>query len=217
MHPAKAYGIAALLLLGLFSAPVTAPVLGQSEKAQSDQTQAYRGQTYREIMQRRPDLFDPRTGYRIARHRAPSPVDIPPPARPVTAREVQELIGRGAILLDVFSALQSPYDALNGRWLVAKARMSLPGATWLPQTGLGVLSDPLKRYLTSRLQDLSAGDVTRPIVVFCIADCWMSWNAAQRITKLGYRKVYWFRHGTDGWLDNGGKLTPVWPLPVLVD
>ena len=34
---------------------------------------------YRSIQDRRPDLFHPETGFRIARQRAPTPEDIPPP------------------------------------------------------------------------------------------------------------------------------------------
>lgn len=45
----------------------------------------------------------------------------------------------------------------------------------------------------------------------------MSWNAAQRIATLGYEQVYWYRLGTDGWLDYGWPLSPVEPVPVRVD
>jgi rhodanese-related sulfurtransferase len=27
----------------------------------------------------------------------------------------------------------------------------------------------------------------------------MSWNAAKRAASWGYRRVYWYRDGTDGW------------------
>lgn len=172
---------------------------------------------YAEIQARRPDLFDPATGYRVGRQRAPTPDDIPPPAQVVNADQVRALLAEGTIALDVYSASQSRFDELDGSWLVAKQRHSLPGATWLPETGRGVLEPAIQTYLESNLARLTEGDRTRPLLVFCIADCWMSWNAAQRIAAMGYETVYWFRHGTDGWLDIGEVLVPVDPVPVNVE
>lgn len=173
--------------------------------------------SYKDLQAARPDLFDPQTGYRISRHRAPTPDDIPPPAQVVTAREAKVLLDGGALALDVFGAAQSRYDELDGRWLVSKPRQSLPGALWLPETGAGAIESAILDYLTENLESATDGDMSRPIVVFCISDCWISWNAAQRIAALGYEKVYWFRDGTDGWLDAGGDLSVVEPVPVTVD
>ena len=36
-------------------------------------------------------------------------------------------------------------------------------------------------------------------MVYCQADCWMSWNAAKRILSYGYSNVAWYPDGTDGW------------------
>lgn len=164
----------------------------------------------------RPDLFDPATGFRIARQRAPVPDDIPPPAQLATPEKARALLQDGALALDVFAALQSRFDELDGTWLVGPPRLSLPGAVWLPEVGRGRLEPILQRYLQENLGRL-APDRKRPIVVFCVADCWMSWNAAQRIAGLGYARVYWFRLGTDGWLDLGETLEEVSPIPVTVD
>ena len=174
-------------------------------------------ESYQDIQAKRPDLFHPQTGYRIDRQRAPTPDDIPPPALHIDADKAAALLVQGALALDVFGASQSRFDELDGRWLVSKQRQSLPGAVWLPETGRGVLDETMSSYLSANLARLTGPDRTRPIIVFCVADCWMSWNAAQRIAKLGYKSVYWFRHGTDGWLDTGRKLTPVDPVPVNVD
>ncbi|MEL7469848.1 MAG: rhodanese-like domain-containing protein [Pseudomonadota bacterium] len=164
----------------------------------------------------RPDLFDPETGLRIARQRAPTPDDVPGAQRS-SASGVRGLMDAGAVLLDVGAALQSRYDELDGTWLVRDDHMSLPGAVWLPETGRGTLSPEKRHYLSSHLARLTAGDRGRDIVVFCIADCWMSWNAAQRISALGYRNVHWFREGIDGWLDAGWELEAATPVPVTVD
>ena len=163
---------------------------------------------------RDPHLFHEQTGFRIERQRAPTPDDIPPPAQFVDATGARAAIEAGAVAVDVFGAPQSRYDELDGTWLVRGPRDSLPGAVWLPEVGRGVLTDDMQGYLETNLARLTGGDVSRPLVIFCVADCWMSWNAAQRVADLGYREVLWFRLGTDGWLDEGWDLAPVEPVPV---
>jgi len=37
------------------------------------------------------------------------------------------------------------------------------------------------------------------IVMYCQADCWMSWNAAKRALSFGYSNIAWYPDGTDGW------------------
>lgn len=172
---------------------------------------------YQELVAKRPELFEPDTGLRIARQRAPTPDDIPGSAVPVSPEQARALLTAGALAIDVFGAAQSRYDELDGTWLVSTPRESLPGAIWLPETGRGTLTGEMQGYLASNLMRFTSGDKTRALLVFCVADCWMSWNAAQRIAGLGYENVYWFRLGTDGWLDIGGSLEVVDPVPVNVD
>lgn len=172
---------------------------------------------YRDHQTRSPDLFDPATGYRVGRHRAPTPDDIPSPAQKITPTEAVDLLAKGALALDVFGAAQSRFDELDGTWLVSKPRHSLPGAVWLPEVGRGQLSEQMRGYLAQNLVRLTKGNTDHPVMVFCVADCWMSWNAAQRIAALGYTSVFWFQLGTDGWLDIGGTLYQVDPVPVTVD
>jgi len=174
-------------------------------------------ESYLDIQKRRPELFHPETGLRVDRHRAPTPENIPPPSVFVGVEHVAKLLNENALPVDVFGALQSRYDELAGTWLVRGPRMSLPGAVWLPETGRGVLTTEMLDYLRSNINRRTKGDHRHPIIVFCVADCWMSWNAAQRISSFGYTNVYWFRHGTDDWLDSGRKLAPVLPVPVDVE
>ncbi len=60
---------------------------------------------------------------------------------------------------------------------------------------------------------LTHGDKARTIVTFCLADCWMSWNAAKRLHALGYTHVQWLSEGTDGWHDAGLPLVDATPEP----
>ena len=52
----------------------------------------------------------------------------------------------------------------------------------------------------------TAGDKAAPVVIFCKADCWMSWNAAKRAVAQGYTGVNWYPEGVDGWVMAGGDL-----------
>ncbi len=171
-------------------------------------------ETSAEAVARKPDLFHSETGYRIERQRAPTPEDVPCGQR-ISAKQVQTLAN--AVRIDVFGAAQSRYDELDGTWLVAEQRMSLPDAVWLPEVGRGTLSETMLQYFTDNLARLTEGDVSRPIIFFCVADCWMSWNATQRAATLGYTNLHWFREGTDGWLDEGYPLEPIEPVAVDVD
>ena len=69
-------------------------------------------------------------------------------------------------------------------------------------------------YFRSQLARLSGGDKLRPIVIFCVVDCWMSWSAVQRAYRYGYRNLYWYRDGTDIWSSKGLPLEAVQPVPL---
>lgn len=189
---------AAFLALALFAAPAAA-------------------ETFASLRAAHPDLFHPETGYRIAEQRAETPDDVPAPVRLVDVAEAAALLDEGAVAVDVFGAPEGRYDEIDGSWAVAGPRLSLPGATWLPEVGRGVLGNDLRRYLESNLERLTDGDRARPLVVFCVSDCWMSWNASQRIAALGYGEVSWFRGGVDGWRAAGRPLAPAMPVAVEVD
>ena len=36
-------------------------------------------------------------------------------------------------------------------------------------------------------------------MLYCHPQCWASWNAAKRAISYGYRKVYWYPDGIEGW------------------
>lgn len=173
--------------------------------------------SYKDLHAARPEMFDAASGYRIDRQRAPTPDDIPPPAQRANADKARQLIAEGAIAIDVLGAAQSRYDELDGTWLVSKRRLSLPGATWLPEVGRGTLTDEMQAYFRDNLERLTEGEHATPLLIFCVADCWMSWNAAQRAASYGYTNVHWFREGSDGWRDMGWALEPVDPVAVNVD
>ena len=154
-------------------------------------------------------------GYRIAEFRAPVPDQVPG-ATTLTTQQLQTLLAQSqVVLIDVLPAPVKPKDRpANLLWL-PPARYNLPGSYWLPNVGYGALSTQLDRYFQEQLQRLTNGDKRRKIVLYCLADCWMSWNAARRAaTEYGYQSVYWYPDGTTGWEAAGLLLEKSKPLPM---
>ncbi len=157
--------------------------------------------------------FDPVTGYRIAHYRAAVPNSVKGATR-VDLDRVDALIKDGAILLDVMPSEGAGPDPATGAWRLSRPHQTVPGAVWLPDVGRGRITENFERYLSDNAARLTGGDKAMPLVVFCQSDCWMAWNAVQRIAKLGYTKLYWFPEGTDGWVEWGDrKLVPAVPVP----
>ena len=94
-----------------------------------------------------------------------------------------------------------------------KPRLNIPGSIWLPDTGYGKLAATTEDYLRHGLAHASGGDTAALLVIYCQADCWMSWNAAKRTLSYGYRNVAWYPDGTDGWERAGLPLTDSQPEP----
>lgn len=152
---------------------------------------------------------------RMEHYRAPTPSCVPN-AVTINTSEVQQLIvDKAPILIDVISVLTRPIAGFDGgHWLPNKPRYSLPGAVWLPNVGYAVLDDEMLNYFQSQLVKLTRGNKNKPLVFFCIADCWMSWNAVKHAYSYGYKNLYWYKNGTDGWLEAGLVVEQVTPIPL---
>ena len=160
-------------------------------------------------------LFDPVTGYRTQVYRAPVPPRPPPGATMVSLEELTDIVTkRGGVLVDVNPAEGAGADPVTGVWHVPKPRRSMAGSTWLPDVGRGTLTPTLDVYYRTNLERLTAGDINRPLLIYCQADCWQSWNAAKRAVSFGYTSVYWYPDGTDGMRDWDVPLVAVTPVPM---
>ena len=158
--------------------------------------------------------FDAKTGFRIARYRSPVPGNVPG-GRVISAADVADLVkSQHAILLDVMPSDGAGLDAATGEWHMTKPRLDIPGSTWLPDVGRGQLTPPIEAYFRDNLTKLTDGNTARPVIVYCQADCWMSWNAVKRASSYGYTEVYWFPEGSDGWRDWDGSFVDAKPVPV---
>lgn len=154
-------------------------------------------------------LFDEQ-GYRQARYRAPLPAATEGATTLDTAALRRLITAEEPVLVDVYAATRQPADdRLEATWSVPRPRQSLPGATWLPNVGFAALDPSVERYFRDHLERLTGGDPSRPVVIFCVTDCWMSWNAVRRAAAWGYSRLYWYPEGTDGWRAAGLSLTEV--------
>jgi PQQ-dependent catabolism-associated CXXCW motif protein len=146
----------------------------------------------------------PSAALRLSDYSAPTPLSIPG-AIVIDTPDLRERMAgeRPALLFD--TAGGSGHD-------------SIPGAIWLPGAGLGTgFDDALQRQLEKTLEVATKGDRARAVVFFCVSrNCWLSYNAASRAVRLGYREVYWYRGGLEAWSAAGGELEPpkiVWRRP----
>lgn len=158
--------------------------------------------------------FDPTTGYRIEQYRAPVPQSVPG-GTTITLETLQALVrDQQAVLLDV-TPLEGPgADPATGVWHVPKPRANMAGSVWLPDVGRGTLTPALEAYFQSNLKALTGGNKARAVIVYCQADCWMSWNAVKRAAGYGYTALYWYPDGTDGMRDWDLPLVPASPVSV---
>jgi PQQ-dependent catabolism-associated CXXCW motif protein len=172
--------------------------------------------TTQAIAQAPPDAhFDPTTGYRISHYRAPTPQSVPG-GTTIGLEELERLTSqKAAILVDVMPSDSIGPDATTGVWHITKPRDHMHGSVWLPDVGKGTLVPALDNYFKSQLAKLTSSDLARPIVIYCQADCWMSWNAVKRAASYGYTQLYWYPDGTDGMRDFDVPLARADPVPLL--
>jgi PQQ-dependent catabolism-associated CXXCW motif protein len=152
-------------------------------------------------------------GYRLEDYRSPTPATLRG-ARVITTDEAEAIWhSRSASFVDVMPRPPRPRDLPAGTLWRDKPRANIPGSIWLPDTGYGELAPSMADYFSKGLEKATNGDRARPLVLYCLADCWMSWNAAKRALSLGYSDVAWYPEGTDGWLAAGLPLQDATPEP----
>jgi TolB-like protein/tetratricopeptide (TPR) repeat protein len=78
---------------------------------------------------------------------------------------------------------------------------SIPGAIGLWGAGIGgSLSDEYQDRLARKMQHLTRGDLTSPIVALGFnSERYQGRNLALRLLALGYTNVYWYRGGREAW------------------
>ena len=123
----------------------------------------------------------------------PTPSSIPG-AQLITTQGLVELLKIAAGRVLVFDVLGS-----NER---------LPGAlNAVPAHQPGTFDDAVQREFGQYLQQVTQGQKDRPMVFYCQStQCWMSYNAALRASRMGYSQVLWYRGGIESWKAAGQRV-----------
>ena len=152
------------------------------------------------------------SSYRMDNYRAPTPATLRGAIVMSTEQARAAWEKHDAVFIDELPQPPRPVGLPASTIWRPKPRDDIPGSLWLPDTGYGALAPVMEDYFERGLQQATGGKRDRLIVFYCLASCWMSWNAAKRALALGYTNVAWYPEGTDGWAGDGLKLearTPV--------
>jgi PQQ-dependent catabolism-associated CXXCW motif protein len=152
--------------------------------------------------------------FRMDDYRSPTPETLEG-GKVVTVQQAYKLWHGGkTVFIDVMPRPVKPADLPMDTLWYDKPRETVPGAVWLPNVGYGTLPPAMDGYFRRSLEAATGGEKGKPILFFCMANCWMSWNAARRaLTEYGYTDVTWFPQGTDGWHFPDAPLVKVEPQP----
>jgi PQQ-dependent catabolism-associated CXXCW motif protein len=152
-------------------------------------------------------------GYRSGEYRALVPETLTG-AHVITTAEAEAIWrAKKAVFVDVLPRPPKPPNLPAGTIWRDRPRLNIPGSVWLPDTGYGELAPVTEDYLRQGIERASLGSHDKLLVIYCQADCWMSWNAAKRILSYGYSNVYWYPDGTDGWERAGLPMVESQPEP----
>jgi PQQ-dependent catabolism-associated CXXCW motif protein len=123
----------------------------------------------------------------------------------------QLLKAGGAVLIDVSNAPRQPPELAPGAPWMPLPHQALPGAIWIPGAGLGAIPPDVDDFYRARLARATANNFDAPVVVYCHSQCWLSWNASKRAVGYGYRHVFWFPDGVEGWTKAGQATAVISP------
>ena len=152
-------------------------------------------------------------GYRITRYRSPTP-DHAEGGQLITTAELNAIISSEIppLLINV-----QPLQWRQGIFLQQQPQTGIPGSRWLPNVGQGEPEQIWLDYFRFYLHENTDGRTDTDIVLYCTADCWMSWNAVKRAHSWGYTQLYWYKEGIDGWQEADLPETTLSPEPLPVN
>jgi PQQ-dependent catabolism-associated CXXCW motif protein len=160
-----------------------------------------------------PDAPPEPDGYRMDDYRAAVPATLHGAKVLSTGEARDHWEQHDAVFVDVLPQVPRPARLPASAIWREKPREDVPGSIWLPDTGYGALAPVMEQYFRHGLELVSGGDRDRMLVFYCLANCWMSWNAAKRALAMGYTHVAWYPDGTDGWTADHLPLELRTPLP----
>lgn len=146
------------------------------------------------------------------------PINGPVPAtlsggKVIHAQDLAALLAKERpVLIDASNAPRRPENlAPNAPWLPLPHPV-IPDSVWIADIGLATIEPSVDARFRETLTRATAKNLDHPVVVYCHERCWLSWNAAKRAIQYGYRNVYWFPDGIEGWRAAG---LPITNHPVL--
>ena len=155
-------------------------------------------------------------GYRMESYRS----DVPQTLSGATVLDTKKAIAlwkdKAAVFIDVLPHDPKPANLPVGTIWKEKLRQNIPGSAWLANTGYGVLNSQTETYFRDALRELLGEDKDRKVAFYCQERCWMSWNAAKRAVSWGYRSVYWYPPGSDGWIAAGQPTENATPYKLQI-
>jgi rhodanese-related sulfurtransferase/ABC-type phosphate/phosphonate transport system substrate-binding protein len=109
-----------------------------------------------------------------------------PGASVVTATQVQDLVAKGALVIDTRS--QREYDSKR-----------IPGALFVPYHEKSV-KDVVYDASLDDFSGVARLDPAKPTIFHCNGpECWKSYKASRAALAKGFKQVYWFRGGLPEW------------------
>lgn len=155
----------------------------------------------------------PPAGYRLDHYRGAVPHEVPGGTAIDTDKAAELWRAHGALFVDVLRAPRRPEGLPPDALWKPVPRSDIPGSLWLPDVGLGALEPALDTWFREQLLRATHGDRSAPVVLYCLADCWMSWNATKRAASYGFTRLYWYRDGTTGWEERHLPTEEATPAP----
>ncbi|MER0238516.1 PQQ-dependent catabolism-associated CXXCW motif protein [Fulvimarina sp. MAC8] len=144
-------------------------------------------------------------GYKMTEYRSPVPSTLQG-GTVIDTAGAKALHDEGVPFIDVLPRPPKPKGLPEGTYWRPKPRNDIPGSVWLVDTGYGELAPVMKAYLLDGLDAAVGGDRSKPIVIYCDRDCWMSYNVAKRAIENGFTDVHWYPDGMQGWAEAGYPL-----------
>jgi PQQ-dependent catabolism-associated CXXCW motif protein len=118
------------------------------------------------------------------------------------------------VIVDVSNGPRRPDNLPASSTWLPLPHQGIPGALWIPGAGLGEPPPTVDAYFRERLAEATGHDLAKTLVVYCHEKCWLSWNGAKRAIQYGYRSVYWYPDGIEGWRKAKMPTAVIRPEPV---
>ena len=134
-------------------------------------------------------------GYRSKSYRSPTPTDTSF-ATVVDAQDIVKLLKENehVVVIDVV-----PLEMNGATFIQAKDHEGIVNSIWLPNVGFGEIDRMTQNYLVDNLNIAMHKNNNTLFIFYCKIDCWMSWNAARRAASLGFKNIFWYKNGIEGW------------------